>query len=81
MLLVFSMISISQAQTADDDSFDEPAVVIENNNKTESVRLPNGNKHVKITPANGKPYCLEIRTPDPFDEFDLGSSARVRCRW
>ncbi len=59
---------------------DEAPVVIDGQkSRIEVIRRSYGRRIVKVIPAHGKPYCLEIRDPDPFNPLDQGSSMRTRC--
>lgn len=57
-----------------------PVVIGPQHERIETLYIrPGRRKVVRITPASGEPYCLEIHEPDPMDPFDPGYSARVRC--
>ncbi len=56
-----------------------PVEITPDKDRIEVIKRSYGRRIVKVSPAHGKPYCLEIRDPDPFDPLDQGSSMRTRC--
>jgi len=77
-----SGILISGQSSADEPTRPEDEAPVEINpgqDRIEVIKRSYGRRIVKVVPAHGKPYCLEIRDPDPFDPLDPGSSMRTRC--
>lgn len=47
--------------------------------QVESMRMADGRIRYKVTPRNGKPYCVLIEERDPFDPTSTGANYRIPC--
>ena len=82
LMIILAAAMSSAAVRADDPTRPEdqaPVEITPHKDQIQVIKRSYGRRIVKITPAHGKPYCLEIRDPDPFDPLDPGSSMRTRC--
>ncbi|MEM7018437.1 MAG: hypothetical protein AAF512_13985 [Pseudomonadota bacterium] len=56
-----------------------PEVESRFNSKIDTYMMAHGNRYIRITPPGGKPYCLEIRDPNPLELADYGAFYVIRC--